>query len=49
MLPWPGLRRGAQSVGYTLWMDNAVKSRRAPSFGMTMVVYNLGNLTSTEH
>ena len=35
-----------QRVGYTLWMDNAVKSRRAPAFGMTMVVYNLENLTS---
>jgi hypothetical protein len=28
-------------VGYTIWQNNSVKSRRAPAFGMTMVVYDL--------
>ena len=28
-------------VGYTLWQTNAVKSRRAPAFGMTMTVFRL--------
>lgn len=33
-------------VGYTLWQNNTVKSRRAPAFGMTMTVFNLINVTA---
>lgn len=28
-------------IGYTIWQNNSVKSRRAPAFGMTMVVYDM--------
>ena len=35
-------------VGYTLWQNNTVKSRRAPAFGMTMRVFTLINVSATK-
>ena len=45
---FPSADGSVPRVGYTLWQDNPIKSRRAPAFGMTMQVYNLkGNATSS--
>jgi hypothetical protein len=38
---FPSANGSVPRVGYTLWQNNSVQSRRAPAFGMTMTIFSL--------